>query len=179
MENAAAPQASFLTTKNFLTLMQQEVFEPLAMDNTVPDHADRDIANRTQFYQLRNGEPVIAPYVDNSYKWAGGGFVGTTEDLCRFGQAHMKAGYLKQETLDEWMASQKTSDGKETNYGIGWRTFKRPSGNTFYGHSGGSVGGITYFLMHPETETVLAIVGNMDPLNYAGLQFELMELFSN
>lgn len=179
MENAAAPQASFLTTKNFLTLMQQEVFEPLAMDNTVPDHADRDIANRTQFYQLRNGEPVIAPYVDNSYKWAGGGFVGTTEDLCRFGQAHMKAGYLKQETLDEWMASQKTSDGKDTNYGIGWRTFKRPSGNTFYGHSGGSVGGITYFLMHPETETVLAIVGNMDPLNYAGLQFELMELFSN
>ncbi len=177
MENAAAPQASFLTSKNFLTLMQQEVFNPLKMENTEPDHADRYIENRTQFYQMRNGEPVIAPYVDNSYKWAGGGFVGTTEDLCKFGQAHMKAGYLKQATLDEWMTSQTTSAGVETNYGIGWRTFNRPSGNTFYGHSGGSVGGITFFLMHPETETVLAIVGNMDPLNYAGLQFELMELF--
>lgn len=157
--------------------MQQEVFEPIGMTNTAPDHADRDIANRTQFYQKRGNEAVIAPYVDNSYKWAGGGFVGTTEDLCKFGQAHMKAGYLKQSTLDEWMKSQQTTKGVKTNYGIGWRTFKRPSGNTFYGHSGGSVGGITFFMIHPETETVLAIVGNMDPLNYSGLQYELMELF--
>ncbi|MBO3700610.1 serine hydrolase [Roseivirga sp. E12] len=177
MENAAAPQASFLTSKNFLNIMQQEVFDALGMRNTVPDHADQNITNRTQFYQKRNGEAIIAPYVDNSYKWAGGGFVGTTEDLCKFGQAHMKAGYLKQSTLDEWMQSQKTTAGMETNYGIGWRTFNRPSGNTFYGHSGGSVGGITFFMIHPETETVLAIVGNMDPLNYGGLQYELMELF--
>lgn len=177
MENAAAPQASFLTSKNFLKLIQQEVFDAIGMNNTEPDHADQFIANRTAFYQMKNGEVVIAPYVDNSYKWAGGGFVGTTEDLCKFGQAHMKAGYLKQETLDEWMTSQKTADGKETNYGIGWRTFRRPTGNTFYGHSGGSVGGITFFMMHPETETVLAIVGNMDPLSYAGLQYELMEMF--
>ena len=177
MENAAAPQASFLTSKNFLKIMQQEVFDALEMNNTVPDHADQYIANRTAFYQMKDGEVVVAPYVDNSYKWAGGGFVGTTEDLCKFGQAHMKAGYLKKETLDEWMTSQKTVGGKETDYGIGWRTFKRPSGNTFYGHSGGSVGGITFFMMHPETETVLAIVGNMDPLSYAGLQYELMEMF--
>ncbi len=177
MENAAAPQASFLTSKNFLSIMQQEVFDAIGMKNTVPDHADRAVANRTQFYQKRNGEAVIAPYVDNSYKWAGGGFIGTTEDLCKFGQAHMKAGYLKQSTLDEWMTSQTTTDGKETNYGIGWRTLKQPSGNTFYGHSGGSVGGVTFFMIHPETETVLAIVGNMDPLRYGSLHFELMELF--
>lgn len=177
MENAAAPQASFLSSKNFLSIMQQEVFDALNMENTVPDHADQAIANRTQFYQPSNGGAEIAPYVDNSYKWAGGGFVGTTEDLCKFGQAHMNAGYLKQSTLDEWMQSQKTTAGKETNYGIGWRTLKRPSGNIFYGHSGGSVGGSTFFMIHPETETVLAIVGNMYPLNYDGLQYELMELF--
>lgn len=27
------------------------------------------------------------PYVDNSYKWAGGGFISTAEDLVRFGNA--------------------------------------------------------------------------------------------
>ena len=177
MENAAAPEASFLSDVSFLSYMQNEVFDALAMNNTVPDHADREIENRVSFYQKQNGKVVKAPYVDNSYKWAGGGFIGTTEDLCKFGQAHMKAGYLKDSTLKEWMASQKTSDGKATNYGIGWRTFERPSGNTFYGHSGGSVGGITYFLIHKPSETVLAITGNMDPLNYGGLQFELMEMF--
>ena len=177
MENAAAPAASFLSSKSFLQYMQESVFEPLKMNNTVPDHADQDIENRTDFFSPSNGKVVEAPYVDNSYKWAGGGFIGTTEDLCRFGQAHMKAGYLKQATLDEWMTSQKTTDGNETNYGIGWRTFKRGSGNTFYGHSGGSVGGTTYFLIHKPTETVLAITGNLNPLNYNGLQFEIMELF--
>lgn len=177
MENAAAPAASFLSTKSFLQFMQEEVFDALAMENTEADHADQDIENRTQFFVKRNDQVIEAPYVDNSYKWAGGGFIGTTEDLCRFGQAHMKAGYLKQSTLDEWMKSQTTKNGQETNYGIGWRTFKRPSGNVFYGHSGGSVGGVTFFLIHKPTETVLAITGNMSPLNYNGLQFDLMELF--
>lgn len=170
MENASG-------TKDFLTLMQEDVFDALKMKNTEADHADREIKNRSDFFLMQANGPEEAPYVDNSYKWAGGGFVGTTEDLCRFGQAHMKAGFLKQPTLDEWMRSQKTRDGKETNYGIGWRTFKRSSGNTFVGHSGGSVGGVTYFLMHLPTETVLAITGNMSPLNYGGMQFELMEMF--
>lgn len=177
MENAAAPQGGFLTSKDFLRIVQTEVFEPLGISNTVPDHADREIANRTQFYQKENDEVVIARYVDNSYKWAGGGFVGTTEDLCKFGQAHMKAGYLKAATLEEWQKSQQTKDGKDTNYGIGWRTFQRPSGKTFLGHTGGSVGGVTRFLIHQPSQTVLAITGNMDPLSYSGIEFELMELF--
>ncbi|OEK04146.1 serine hydrolase domain-containing protein [Roseivirga misakiensis] len=179
MENAAAPQGGFLTAKSFLNVMQTEVFDVLKMENTVPDHANRTIEHRTKFYQFRNGEVVEAPYVDNSYKWAGGGFVGTTEDLCKFGQAHMSGGYLNESTLEEWQESQKTASGQLTNYGIGWRTFKRSSGKTFYGHSGGSVGGITFFLIHKPSQTVLAITGNMDPLNYANLQFELMELFTN
>lgn len=162
---------------DFLSYMQSEVFEALGMDNTQPDYANKEIADRVSFYQFQNGKVVEAPSVDNSYKWAGGGFIGTTEDLCKFGQAHMKAGYLNESTLEEWMTSQTTSDGKETGYGMGWRVFERPSGKTFYGHSGGSVGGITYFLIHKPSETVLAITGNMDPLNYGGLQFELMEMF--
>ncbi|MGW8123531.1 serine hydrolase domain-containing protein [Roseivirga echinicomitans] len=176
METANAGEFSFQTS-DFLQFMQQQVFDKLEMNNTVAEYADRQIANLTKFYQFKDGKVVAAPYVDNSYKWAGGGFVGTTEDLCVFGQAHMDAGLLKQEVLDEFMTSQKTSDGKDTNYGIGWFTYTRKSGNTFYGHSGGSVGGITYFIIHKETQTVLAITGNMDPLNYNGLQFELMEMF--
>jgi CubicO group peptidase (beta-lactamase class C family) len=177
MENAAAPEAGFLSDVSFLSYMESEVFAPLGMNHTQPDYANQDISNRVSFYQFQDEKVVEAPTVDNSYKWAGGGFIGTTEDLCKFGQAHMKEGFLKAGTLKEWMTSQKTIAGKETGYGIGWRIFERPSGKTFYGHSGGSVGGITYFLIHQPSETVLAITGNMDPLNYGGLQFELMEMF--
>lgn len=177
MENAAAPEASFLSDVSFLSYMQTEVFEALNMNNTEADHADRAIENRTKFYQINGqGEFFEAPYVDNSYKWAGGGFVGTTEDLCKFGQAHMKEGYLKQSTLDEWMKSQKTANGKETGYGIGWRTVKT-DGYEFVGHSGGSVGGTTWFIMRKPSETVVAITGNVDPLPYRGIQNELLKIF--
>ncbi len=170
---------TFLQTADFLQYMQQNVFDALKMENTVAEYVNESIPNLTSFYESQNDKVINAHFVDNSYKWAGGGFVGTTEDLCLFGQAHMKAGFLNQEVLDEWMASQKTTDGKLTNYGIGWLTFNRPSGRVYYGHSGGSVGGTTYFLIHKESETVLAITANLSPLDYNGIQFDLMDLFIN
>ena len=45
------------------------------------------------------GYLVNTPYVDISYKWAGGGFVSTTEDLARFGTA-MLACYQRCKTTD-------------------------------------------------------------------------------
>ena len=40
-------------------------------------------------YYLKNKQGKIqnAPYVDNSYKWAGGGFLSTATDLVKFGNA--------------------------------------------------------------------------------------------
>ena len=55
--------------------------------------------------------------VDNSYKWAGGGFIATAEDVVAFAQGHMKPGYLSAPTLNTWKSSQKTTTGKVTNYG--------------------------------------------------------------
>ena len=170
---------TFLQSGDFLQFMQQSVFNVLNMDNTKAEDMNQEWPDRTKFYNRAGGGVVKATYVDNSYKWAGGGFIGTTEDLCKFGQAHMSEGFLKQSTLDEWMKSQNTRDGKATNYGIGWRTFPRPSGLVYYGHSGGSVGGTTYFLIHKPTETVLAITANLSNLNYGGIQFDLMDLFVN
>ncbi len=182
MEKANASGGTFLQTgQDFLQFMQESVFDALEMNNTVAEDMLKEWPNRTKFYvrSSRGNESGVrlAPVVDNSYKWAGGGFIGTTEDLCKFGQAHMKAGFLKQSTLDEWMRSQKMANGKDTNYGIGWRTYKRHDGNTYYGHSGGSVGGSTMFLIHKDSETVLAITGNISNLSYNGIYFDLIELF--
>lgn len=168
---------TFLQTSDFLQYMQQNVFDALKMNNTDAEHANENIANLTSFYEVQDGEIISAHFVDNSYKLAGGGFVGTTEDLCLFGQAHMKAGFLNEDVLNEWMTSQKTNDGKLTNYGIGWRTFNRPDGQIYYGHSGGSVGGTTYFLIHKESQTVLAITANLSPLDYNEIPFDLMDAF--
>ncbi len=62
--------------ESFLSYMQRQVFEPLGMEHTVADHTDSIIPQRTEFYNRDNNRRVLnAPFVDNSYKWAGGGFL--------------------------------------------------------------------------------------------------------
>ena len=47
---------------------------------------------------MRNekGQLINTPYVDNCYKWAGGGFISTTEDLIKFGNAMLYASQVKE-----------------------------------------------------------------------------------
>ncbi|MGD2136031.1 MAG: serine hydrolase domain-containing protein, partial [Gemmatimonadales bacterium] len=60
----------------FLQYMREHVFGPLGMRHTVADHVDSIIPWRSGFYERRDDGAVLnAPYVDNSYKWAGGGFL--------------------------------------------------------------------------------------------------------
>ena len=146
--------------QEFLAFMRDEVFEPLGLRHTVADHTDSIISHRTEFYELDDGALVNAPYVDNSYKWAGGGFLSTPEDLVRFGQAHLRPGFLRGETLELLTTSQTLRSGEATNYGIGWRTGHQEDGDETISHSGGSVGGTTLLLLVPEHDLVVAGVVN-------------------
>lgn len=147
---------------DFLSLMQQEVFGPLNMPNTSADDNRRIIPNRTRFYSLdADGSVMNAPYIDRSYSWAGGGFLSTSEDLVRFGSAHLKAGYLKRETLKTIFTSQRTSDGKETGTGWGWRVNRDKEGRVYYYHPGENVGGRSYLWVYPNEGVVVAMLHNI------------------
>lgn len=147
--------------ERFLDFMDERVFERLGMRNTVADHVDSIIPFRTRFYTLDSGRSVRnAPAVNNSYKWAGGGFLSTMEDLVRFGFAHLDTTYLRAETVEMLWASQHTSDGEATGYGIGWRTVEDDAGRWYVGHGGSSVGGRTQFLLYPRERVVVAVTAN-------------------
>lgn len=165
--------------EDFLAYVDRVVFDELGLEHTVADHVDSLIPYRTRYYaRTGNGGVINAPFVDNSYKWAGGGFISTTEDLAKFGQAHIKEGYLKKSTLNLWRQSQKTSDGKLTNYGIGWRSGEF-GGKKWFGHSGGSVGGITQLIIYPEEEVVVAVLTNSSDVNYRNVHHRIAHLFMN
>ena len=148
--------------EDFLTFMRNEVFEPLGLRHTVADHTDSIVTYRTSFYEKgRDGTIVNAPYVDNSYKWAGGGFLSTPEDLVRFGQQHLGPGFLRAETLAELQSPQTLLNGESTGYGIGWSSGEQDDGDRTYAHGGGSVGGATLLLLVPEHDLVVAGVVNI------------------
>jgi CubicO group peptidase (beta-lactamase class C family) len=148
--------------RDFVEFMRNEVFEPLGLRHTVADHTDSIIAHRVGFYEHGEGGALVnAPYVDSSYKWAGGGYLSTPEDLVRFGRAHMAPGFLTRETLSALQTSQVLRNGEETNYGLGWRTGRQDDGDITLGHSGGSVGGTTLLILIPEHDMVVAGVVNI------------------
>lgn len=146
--------------ESFLAYMRERVFLPLGMRYTVAEHLDSIIEHRAEFYVRRNGRLVNAPHVDNSYKWAGGGFLSNAEDLARFGSAHLRPGFLKPETLALLFTSQRAADGRETGYGVGWQVGRDAQGRRTLAHSGGAVGGNAYLLLYPDQGVVVAMLTN-------------------
>ena len=148
--------------EDFLTYMSRHVFRPLGLARTAPDRADSLMPDRTQFYDRDSaGRFTIAPPVDNSYKWAGGGFVSTAEDLVKFGSALLQAGFLNAETLDLLFTSQKTSAGEPTGYGIGWFLGSDSLSHRRVFHGGGAVGGTAAFGADRDSRVVVAILTNL------------------
>jgi CubicO group peptidase (beta-lactamase class C family) len=141
--------------------MDERVFRPLGMHSTVPDYADRVLPGRATCYYLRGEELTEAGPVDNSYKWAGGGFLSTATDLVRFGSAHLAPGFLAADSLALLFTSQRTTSGEATGYGIGWSVRDAGTEDAEYSHTGGSVGGTTALLVHPASGLVVALTTNL------------------
>ena len=147
--------------ERFLTYLRRAVFDPLELRSLVADHADSIIPHRARFYERgADGTLHNATYVDNSYKWAGGGLLGTTEDLVRFGFGMMQPGLLQQTTIDMLFASQRLRDGTLTDYGIGWGVSADSAGRRTVAHTGGSVGGRAVLLLYPDHDVVVAMLAN-------------------
>lgn len=163
--------------QEYISYMAENVFDPIGMKDTVPDHVAPIIANRSRYYSSVEGKLVNTPWVDNSNKWAGGGFLSTTDDLVRFGIAHLSGRFLTNETIQMLWTSQVTADGEATGYGIGWFIEVDSNGRTVIKHTGGSVGGVTVLRIYPDYELVIAIVTNTDTIDVKPLANELVEVF--
>ncbi|XP_045894554.1 serine beta-lactamase-like protein LACTB, mitochondrial isoform X3 [Micropterus dolomieu] len=159
--------------QNFLDLMMN-MFRELGMLNTVPDENSPIIYHRSRFYHLnKRGRVVNCPYVDNSYKWAGGGFLSTVGDLLLFGNAllysyqvaHLRdtkgllPGFLKPKTaVDLWAPVDRTeaSWDKDGLYAQGWLVVEQlqkygqcRKRRHYVSHTGGAVGASSVLLVLP------------------------------
>lgn len=165
--------------RDFLEFMDTEVFTPLSMNDTTADQFFDLIPNRADVYvRGEDGRPLNAPAADSSYKWAGGGFLSTSEDLVRFGFGMLYSDILQDETKELLWTPQQTSDGTPTTYGIGWNVVPANGGDRRVMHSGGSVGGTTFFAINRDKEVVMALIVNYSDLaNLGPLITELRAIF--
>ncbi|HET7267330.1 MAG TPA: serine hydrolase domain-containing protein [Oleiagrimonas sp.] len=148
--------------EKFLDFMRTRIFLPLGMRHTVPDYVKRIVPHRVAFYvHDKQGRIRNAPYVDNSYKWASGGFVSTPSDLVRFGFALLDHDLLKPATRDLLWKPVHLASGKSIGRGLDWVLDTDAHGRRTVGHTGGSVGGTTVFVIYPDQRMVVAVTANL------------------
>ena len=161
----------------FLTLMQKTVFDPAGLSHTAPDDPGPIVPGRAHFYTRdEKGNVVNAGFVDNSCKWAGGGFVSTAEDLVTFALALLDGRLLAPETVRLLWTSQKTTGGKETGYGLGWSVATDRKGRRRISHSGGAQGGTAYLVIYPDERLAAAMIVNSDE-SFTGQTPRIAEMF--
>ena len=164
---------------NFIELMKNEILNPLLLDKTFAEEIDLKLKDKVSFYEKNDsGDIVLCPDVNNSWKWAGGGYVSTTQDMAKFIWKVLYSDFLLPETVKEMTKSQKLPDDKKTNYGIGWRIRYDDKKNAYLGHTGGSVGGTT-FVFSSNDKSVVSIMANKSKASFGKLPYQLINIYKN
>ncbi|MCK0130996.1 beta-lactamase family protein [Flavobacteriaceae bacterium F08102] len=159
----------------FNQFMRDHVFHPLKMHATQLDESDQEMPLRTQFYIKTNqGKIIKGPKVSNEYKVAGGGFLGTVEDLIKFGHEVLHPTLISITQRNELIKTQVTNKGKSVPYGIGFTVEKTVYGHPKYAHSGGGVGASMLLLMYPKQDLVIVLLTNLSsaPISALGTALE-------
>ena len=166
----------------FEEYVQEKVLTPLEMTSTFAEHgtstplSDQNsfdmVAERSRSYSKnRLGFRKAIP-VNNYYKLAGGGYLSTSEDIAKFGQAFLDGKVLNEEIVAPFLTSE-IINGNKTYYGLGWQISEDKEGRPYYGHIGNGVGGYSNFFVYPEQQMVFAILTNC---TNPGIQEELDEI---
>ena len=144
-----------VSQKDYLTYMKENIFKPMQLLHTCGDNVSAKISNRSKFYDAVGEENDEG---DLSYMYANAGILSTAENLVRFGNAMMRnTSKAEQELL---FTSQKTLDGRETGYGIGWYTGIDKNGHRYWHHSGDGFSCSSHLLIYPDNDVVIAFLAN-------------------
>jgi CubicO group peptidase (beta-lactamase class C family) len=151
----------------FLELMRDEVFMPLGLLSMQPEWVDSIIPHRASYYdRTEAGGWLNARAVDNSNKWAGGGFVSNAADLVGFALGLLDGRVMSPTSRAEsWR--QQTPQG-ESSYGLGW-SVGAIEGHRSVSHSGGSVGATAMLVVLPDDGIVVAVLGNTAGVGHSGI----------
>ncbi len=151
----------------FEDYVKKEVLTPLDLSAIFPpgqmgspwDSSIKHGLKLTEHYTTTASGFKKAIPVNNFYKLAGGGYLSTSSDIAKLGQAILDGKLLKKETYRQILSSQ-TIQGKPTYYGLGFQVSQDTKGRSFVGHLGNSVGAYTNFFVYPEAQTVISILIN-------------------
>ena len=142
----------------YVDFVRENVLRPAGMNQTRVDDYFAIIPNRTRYYSCspnpscKNKSSVInSRFVDIAFKTAGDGWLSSAEDMAKFEVALLNNRLVSVATRKLMWTRQKTLDGKETPYGLGWAVDDIVPSTVSQG--GGEWGASTFIMIAPEQRT--------------------------
>ena len=160
----------------YVDYVREHVFEAAAMYSTRPDDFFAIVQHRTRWYHKdKSGAVHNAGVLDSSYKIPGGGLISSADDMARFASAMLNGKLVKPSTRNMMWATQRTTDGKPTGYGLGWGVDDK-LGLTRISHGGGQQGTSTFLALAPDRAAAVVVLANMDNLDVGALADEMLKI---
>lgn len=155
--------------------MRENIWQPLAMNDTRLDDPDELIPNRVRGYRLIDGEVKNSEFVDVSSRFAAGGTRSTVVDLLKFAQGLNAHQVLSPQSIELMYTSLATTDGRLTDYGLGWQV--QPINGRFHvSHSGGQPETRTLLVIFPNENFAIALGCNLEGANFDPYLVRLAQL---
>lgn len=172
----------------FFTFMNGRVFEPLEMEDTLPDSVNEPVPDQAMMYFPQAGSPQYGidggpRRTDYSCYAGGAAFISSPFDLVRFGLAMRGGGLLRPSTVEALQTSQRLQSGEETGYGLGWDlevVTLAGKGTTLVGHDGLWMGGpVSSLMLFPEYGIVVAVASNIAYADTFGIGVSVANAFAS
>lgn len=146
--------------KPFINRMQ-EFLNKLGMYNTFPVLAGIAQDSESKAYSINpKGNLQRHRLMRPSYKYPGGGYLSTAEDLIKLGQHYLNHSFLSDTAYQELFTRTVTKNNDTLGIGLGWIIAKDPWERNIYFHNGGQTGARTVLMIYPDENLTIAIMSN-------------------
>lgn len=160
----------------FVDQVASRISGPLKMTTLQPDYQWQPIPHRAVGYRKigrRIGESIDK---DVSWKLGGGGFISTIDDLAKFAAGLVRGDLVAQESRTQMWTPQKTKDGSETNWGLGF-TVSRQNGQLKVEHNGRQEKARVRMVLYPDAGHGVVVMSNcefIEPSVYTTLTYKAL-----
>lgn len=150
-----------ITGKTYGEYIEENIFKPLGMNNSYFANNKKIIKNRVGAYSPGNQGYENARYLNETHIYAAGAIQTTVSDFFKWHEAVHAYKLVKKETMDKAFVRYLLSDGKEVDYGYGWKLGHLYQSPTIW-HGGGIEGYGTMEIYLPKEDVFVVIFTNCD-----------------
>ncbi len=151
--------------QKFSDQVRERIAKPLGLTTLQPDFQWIKINHRAVGYRLTNGQVLLSTDTDQSWKWGGGAYISTVGDFAGFAEGLLNSKLVSKETETKMWTPQSTSDGKPTEYGLGFEVVMKNGAVEKIFHEGKQEKTRTRFVIYPKQNNAVVVMTNSEWVN--------------